>query len=738
MVERSSASLEQLVRLFEPRSIAVVGASDDRGKFGGRIIQNLVRHGFHGDLIPINPGRAQVLGRPCFPRVSEVGRSIDVAILAVPPLAVLPSVRDCAESGVGNCVIVTTGFAEADIKGAAIQAQLVNIARSSGMRLVGPNCMGFMDFRGRVALTSAVALGSLPLVDGPVALVTQSGGLMTSMFAWAVEQGIGLSFCASTGNETDVDLSDVLEYLSHRQDCRVICVYAERIGHPLRFLRAARRCVDAGIGVLLLKSGRTESGAVAAKSHTASIVGSFDVIAINCESVGIVLADDPKAMVHAASLHARYGALVSHGSSARMTKVGVISGSGGALTILADRLTEAGLPLATISRARPAIVGRSAGFLAGPALFDTGRRDSSMNERSAAIELIRYLLASTSVAGVVVALTGGAGSDELVDALVECSPAAKKPILCGAVLGGVTPELKAAVSGRLPLFDTVDEIVRVMELWTQLRVAVKNTSKGKRGPESATLRAYSEGRPRKRSHRILVDRLRKAGDSPFALTELKILVRDLGLPANASFPARSEEEAVERASELGYPVALKISSRAIVHKQQIGGVALGLDNGFQVREAWKRIVERAKSEGVEIEGCTVEPMAHGDIELLLGVRWDDDWPGVVLIAEGGVSTALERERRWLSAPSTRQLSNIETSIRALPSWKRGFVGRSALIEQRCARSVATVAQRLGRLASDLTGLDKHGFVLEVNPILVSIESGEATILDVHLVTGEGS
>ena len=429
----------QLVRLFEPRSIAVVGASEDRGKFGGRIIHNLARHGFDGDIIPINPGRAEVLGRRCFARVSEVGRSIDVAILAVPPQAVLSTVQNCADAKVGNCVVITTGFAEADAKGADMQAQLASIAQSSGMRLLGPNCMGFMDYRGRVALSSAVALGSLALVNGPVALVTQSGGLMTSMFAWAIEQGIGMSFCASTGNEADVDLSEVLEYLSYRQDCRVICVYAERIGHPLRFLRSARRCVEGGIGVLLLKSGRTEFGAIAAKSHTASIVGSFDVIAINCESAGIVLADDPKAMIHAAALHARFGAFVSRGNSARMPKIGVISGSGGALTILADRLAEGGFPLATISRKRPAIVGRSAGFIEGPALFDTGRHDSGMNERTAAVELIRYLLDLASVDAIVVALTGGAGSDELVDALVECSPAAKKPILCGAVLGGVTP-----------------------------------------------------------------------------------------------------------------------------------------------------------------------------------------------------------------------------------------------------------------------------------------------------------
>ena len=194
-----------------------------------------------------------------------------------------------------------------------------------------------------------------------------------------------------------------------------------------------------------------------------------------------------------------------------------------------------------------------------------------------------------------------------------------------------------------------------MNLWAQLRPTVENMMNGKSMHKTAR-RPYSEEKSQKRNQRMLAEKLRKTAESPFALTELKNLVRDLGLPANVSIPARTEDEAEERASELGYPVALKISSRAVAHKQQMGGVALDLGNGHEVREAWRQIVGRADSQQLEIYGCTVERMKKGDIELLLGVRWDDEWPGVVLIAEGGVSTALERERRWLSAPSTRQLS----------------------------------------------------------------------------------
>jgi acetyl-CoA synthetase (ADP-forming) len=709
--------------------VAVLGASDDRAKFGGRIMHNLIDHGFGGDVLPINPNRTSVLDRACFPRVQDAGGEIDVAIVAVPPAAVPAAVRDCADIGVASCVIVTTGFAEQDAHGLALQNELVATAHGAGMRVLGPNCMGYMNQRDRVAMSSAKALGTLQLVPGSVALVTQSGGLMTSMFAWAVSEGIGLSFCASTGNESDVDLSDLLAYVSERSDFRTVCVYAERIGRPAQFLDAARHCAEAGIGVVLLKSGRTTAGAQAAMSHTASIVGSFEVIAANCESAGIVLVDDPKAMLRAAALSAMYRPDRVRKSSLR-SNVGVISGSGGALTIAADRVAEAGLPIASLSNARPKAVGEAAGIGAGPALFDTGRRALGVDEFTATTSLISYLNRRADIGGIIVIVTGGAGDEETVDAIVQSAADAAVPTLCGAIIGGVTPELADRIRATgLPLFDTIDEVLRVMTAWLALQ-----SSHGRALPADrpASLRSLPGRR------RTLTQLLAAGSTDAFSQATLKELLRSWRLPANQALAARTEAEALAKAKLVGYPVVLKIASSGLAHKQSVGGVVVGVGGPKELRAAWRGMVGRVQALRYDVAGCTVEPMVGGDLELLLGIRWDGDWPGIVVIGDGGVSGDTQREHRELSAGAAQQTDVVLAALRSLRRWERAFHGVDVHTELRSARSVAGIARKLGRLGQQLAGLHPGALVLELNPVTVDIATGTAAILDVHAVSSEHS
>src|SRR5262247_1824279 len=273
-------------RILPPRSVAVFGASDSTDKFGGRIMHFLVRHGFAGDVYPINPRRREVAGHPAYPSIGAVPTPPDVAILAVPAEALVQSVTEAAAAGVGCCVIISTGFAEAGAEGMARQAALVEVSRATGMRLIGPNCMGLVVPHHRLALCSSVVLDTDRLRDGAISLVSQSGALMVSIFDCAAADGIGFRHCVSCGNQVDLEISDFVEHLVAEPETEAICVYVEGLLDGGRFRRAAAAARAAGKPLLVVKTGRTKAGVVAARSHTASLAGSFAVFETMCREEG--------------------------------------------------------------------------------------------------------------------------------------------------------------------------------------------------------------------------------------------------------------------------------------------------------------------------------------------------------------------------------------------------------------------------------------------------------------------
>jgi acetyl-CoA synthetase (ADP-forming) len=339
-----------LDRILHPRSVAVFGASDSKQKFGGRIMSFLVQHGFAGDIYPINLQRSEVLGRKAYAAIGAVPTPPDVAILAVPPAALMPSVRAAAEAGVGCCVIITTGFAEAGPDGVARQAELVEIAARTGTRIIGPNCMGLIVPHHHLALCSSVVLDTEHLRDGSVSLVSQSGALMVSIYDRAVTDGIGFRVCVSCGNQADLELCDFIEHLIDDPGTEAICVYVEGWLDGARFRRCAAAARAAGKPLLVLKTGRTRAGADSARSHTASLAGDFDVFQAVCREEGVVLPRDPDDMVRAAHFLVRHPA-------PRRGGVAILSSSGGGAGIASDRVSELGLRLAALSPATRAELG---------------------------------------------------------------------------------------------------------------------------------------------------------------------------------------------------------------------------------------------------------------------------------------------------------------------------------------------------------------------------------------------
>ncbi|MBV8653461.1 MAG: CoA-binding protein, partial [Alphaproteobacteria bacterium] len=452
-----------IAQILEPRRVAVFGASDDRGKWGGRIMHYLALHGFTGEVVPLNPRRDVVQGRKCYPRIGEAP-PIDVAVIAVPAPVVPQTIRDCAAAGVGCCVIITAGFAEAGAEGAAAQEGLTRIAGESGMRLVGPNCLGLINFRNGMALTSARVLDVERIIPGHIGLLSQSGALMLSVYNRAHDQGIGFSQLVSVGNQADLDICDFFEHMIADPVTKVICLHIEGLKDGPRLLRLLGDARAAGKPVIVLKTGRSAEGEAAARSHTASLAGAYPVFAAACRDAGAILVDDPDVMPLVAAFLLRNG-------PARGDGIGIISSSGGMNGIVADRMADRGLRLAQLSRTtREALSSvMLPDHLDNP--VDMGARRQDVGEAgSIAPHIVASVSADTDVGVILVPLTTIPNYEQSVTALADGLRAGGKPTLFAVTPGSVATGVRAIIRERgLCYCDRLDDGLRVLDAWLSYR-----------------------------------------------------------------------------------------------------------------------------------------------------------------------------------------------------------------------------------------------------------------------------
>ena len=341
--EKTSAA--GLADIVAPRSVAVVGASEDLGKFGGRVLHHLIKHRFQGRIVPVNPNRLDLFGLAAKPTLAAAG-PVDVAVIALPADQLLACVEDCAAAGVRAAVIITAQMAEIGAEGAARQRRIVEVARAGGMRILGPNCLGLVNTRVRLALTASFAMGVERLPVGPIGVVSQSGALMATMFSRGYDVGVGFSVLVSVGNQADVTENEVFAHLISDEATRAIVLYLEGISDSARLLALADQARAAGKPVIAVKAGRSEAGRRATFSHTASLAGQFKLFASAARSRGIVLTEEPEAAILIADALVRWPAGLPRGRG-----VAPCSGSGGGAAIVADRLSDVGLPLAEPSDA---------------------------------------------------------------------------------------------------------------------------------------------------------------------------------------------------------------------------------------------------------------------------------------------------------------------------------------------------------------------------------------------------
>ncbi|MHB8730400.1 MAG: acetate--CoA ligase family protein [bacterium] len=693
--------------IVHPASVAVFGASENVAKFGGRIMHYLVKHGFGGRIVPINPGRAAVLDRPCYARIGEAPGPVDVAILAVPPEAVVPAVAECADAGGRCCVVMTTGFAEVGAGGAARQDALVEIVRRSGLRLVGPNCMGLINPHHRLALTSSLVLDVESLLRGRVGLISQSGALMVSMYNRAHDAGIGFSACVSLGNQADVEICDVLEYMLDDAETNAICIYVEGFRDVRRFLALAEDARAREKPLVVMKAGRTDAGVRAARSHTASLAGSYAVFEAACRERGVLLTDDPDGMILAADVLGRWRA---RGED----RLAVLSPSGGGAAVAVDRVTEAGIRLAAL---QPGTKQALLEILLPPQADNPvdlgGRRDG--DPIATAERAMSLLAGDAGVGAVLVALTTVPFYEDTTRALASAGLRSGKPVLF-AVTPGSAADGPRRILRELGCryYDRLDDALRVAKLWTAYRRMPPGF------PSAAARPALAAGAR---------EMLRRLPAGTLTAPEVRAVLEAYGIPVARERVAAGVEEAVAAAESLGYPVALKALCRGLVHKSDAGAVRLGLADAGAVARAWDAIAAAVRRlPGVELDGCVVQEMAAGEAEVIVGARRDEQFGPVLLVGWGGLLVEVLHDVQMAPAPITPQRAVV--LLQGLRMWPvlSGVRGRPPLdVEQ-----LAEIASLVSWLAADL---GDRLIELDVNPIVVRAQGKGAVAVDSRATLG---
>jgi acetyl-CoA synthetase (ADP-forming) len=654
----------------------------------------LLKHGYPGRLLPINPKRDRVQGLPCYPRISAApprspnGGVADVAILAVPPAAAVGAVRECAEAGVRCCVIMTTGFAEAGSEGAAQQEALEKIARETGLRIVGPNSMGIINSVHGMALTSSRVLDIERMIPGDIGFITQSGALMVSVYNRMYDAGLGFRYCVSPGNQVDMDICDFMEYMAEDEGTRAVCLYVEGFRSIARFLDAARACRRAGKPVLMVLAGRTPQGAEAARSHTASLAGSFVAVEAACREAGVLLTDDVDGMVEAASFIARWG-------PPRGSGIGILSPSGGGIAITVDRLIGSGMRIATLSEAtRERLIESMLPVHAHNPVDLGGCRKA---DPATAAASMAALAADPDVAVVLVVLTTATVYEQKSEAMAEAALASGTPVLMAVMPGSVSDKVRAILRRlNCPYTNRLEDALRVLELWTRYGEVAGESQEPERAVSPIPGSQWSD-----------------LPGGALTEAEVKHLLGEWGIPVNRGEIARTPAEAVRIAERIGYPVALKAVSRGLVHKSDVGGVRLNLRDADATAAAFAEVIGRVSKAGStsDLEGCLVQEMVDGGLELIVGVRREPGIGPIVMVGAGGILAELIADTAVAVAPVGPH--RARALLRRLRLWPvlDGRRGKPPL-------DVAGVADVVGRLSVLALQLGHRLIDLEVNPLVV--------------------
>ena len=598
--------------LFAPRAVAVLGVSRNPAKLGFRLLQNVLDGGYQGRVHAVNPSGEAILDVPSVPRIDALPEGVDLALVSLPAPAVTEALAALVGRRVRAAVVLSSGFGEVDEAGRRTQSAMLEAAREGGMRIVGPNCMGVFSAPARL---NGTYFWDLPKVDGGIAVVSQSGAYGGLIFRQLGSRGLGVARFVSIGNQADVDIADVLEYLADDPATTLVACFVEALRDGRRFVEVARR-TTARKPVIVLKGGRSDAGRRAAGSHTGSLAGTYDVYRAAFERAGIVLADETEEFFDAIEALTVVG-----GRRPTAPRVAVITVSGGPSVIAADTAERIGVAvpaLADDARARLRRLLPSFAAVGNPVDL------TPQVEPDRVAEAVRVVFDSPEIAGVV-AVNVGLDIPAFADGIAEAAAASGKPT---AAFTADAPRIAAAFAARgIPVLPSPERAVRAWRaLWSARPRAAPPT------PGSVTVSA---------DLRTAVERVH--GPLPYVLA--RRLLESVGVRFCREVTATTVDETVVAAGWLGYPVVVKADAAGLVHKTEAGGVRADLTTPAAVREACEEMRGR-----LAVERFVVQEQVGPGVEILIGARRDATFGPVVAAGAGGLLTEVMRDVSLRLAP----------------------------------------------------------------------------------------
>ena len=688
---------------FKPSAVTVIGASREEGKVGFSIVDNLLKAGFPGPIYPVNPKATEILGLKCFPDLTQVPDAPDLAVLVIPPKACIPTLEACVARGIRLAVVISAGFKEVGGEGAEIEKALRTRVRELGIRVIGPNCLGIIDTKSR--LNATFAAGMPPV--GEIAFFSQSGALCTAILDWAIGNDVGFSKFISLGNKADTSEVDFIEALGADPETRVIIGYIEGVENGQRFMEVARAASKIK-PLIIVKSGGTAAGARAASSHTGTLAGSEKAFSAAFRQSGVIRAESIEELFN----YARAFATQPLPKGPRLC---IVTNAGGPGIIAADAVERSYAKMATlqpetVERLRKALPPTAALYNPVDVIGD-----AKEDRYQAALEAVA---ADPGVDGVLALTTPQAmtENDKFAEVVGQTAKQTGKTFFT-AFMGEVSVA-KARVILRnlgIPQYPYPEPAVRTFEAMVRYREWQEYA------PAQAREFSVDKGRVA-----LMILEARRAGRTTLGEREAREVIAAYGLRLPQNVLARTVDEAVAAAQKMGFPVALKIVSPDILHKTDVGGVRLNLQDADAVAAGFGAIDTSVRRffPNAAIQGIAVQEMVAGGKEVILGMTRDPSFGPLLMFGLGGIYVEVLNDVAFRVAPiGPDEAESMIREIRSFPLL-RGVRGEkpsdlTAIVDALC---------RLSQLCVDFPEI----LEMDVNPLLVKPEGEGAVAIDARL------
>lgn len=684
--------------LFAPKSVAIIGASSDQRRFGGRPIQYLLDAGFEGGIYPVNPARAEIQGLKAYPSISAIEGPVDCAILAISAEATLDTLQACIAKGVRSAILYGAGFSEMGDEGRALQDRVVAMARDAGMRLLGPNCMGLFNAHASFYATFASAMEEGVGKPGGIAVASQSGGYGGYLLKHLMLRGLGLSQWITTGNEADVDVGEALGWMAARPENEILLGYIEGVKSGEKLIAALETAQALGKPVIMMKVGRTAEGSKAAASHTASLTGEDAVYDALFDKYGVYrprTTDEMLDVVSALSLK----------RPLQGDRIGVISISGGVGVQIADFVSDAGMRMGQLpDDAQAALRALVPACSPHNPIDMTGLVTTNHDIMEKTLDIVLGAKAFDATL-IFLGITGVAPSmaEPLKQAISKVYARHPDQLLSVAI---TAPDSMVRDYEALGILTTEDpsRAVAALGALNQFRQRSGTSVHAKAELAELQISLPASGR--------------------FNEAEAKALLAEIGLCSPREAVATTPDDAAAQATAIGFPVALKLVSADILHKTEVGGVKLNLTSGIEVAAAAQDILASAKAArpDANIDGLLVSEMVTGGVETILGVHRDPAFGPVITFGVGGILVELLQDTVCAIAPvsldeARSMIARIKTA--ALLTGYRG--GPSHDVEA-LAKAIVDISHFVIQQGRRLSSL-------EINPLRVMLGNGGVIALD---------